>query len=140
MPREGKLLIYNIPFFLSEIKPETSLALLATGLFAGIKDSSGNWDAFLQFSELKRTTPFALFAGSDRLYAKGRAIGWSGIVSGIASCLPDLMVALGRAVDAHNEQTTTILQQRLEEFFAWFEAFPIPELIECMEDWVVANT
>lgn len=126
MPRETKLLIYNIPLFVSEVKPETSLALLATGQFAGIKDSSGNWDAFVGFSELKKSTPFALFAGSDRLYSKGRAMGWSGVVSGIASCLPDLMVALGRAVDSQNQPKTQRLQQRLEEFVAWLEPFPTP--------------
>jgi dihydrodipicolinate synthase/N-acetylneuraminate lyase len=126
MPREAKLLIYNIPMFLSEVKPETSLELLATGQFAGIKDSSGNWDAFLHFAALKQSTPFVLFAGSDRLYSKGRATGWSGVVSGIASCLPDLMVALGRAVDSHNQPKTHVLQRRLEEFVDWLAFFPIP--------------
>jgi len=126
MPREGKLLIYNIPMCVSEVQPATSLELLATGQFAGIKDSSGNWEAFLQYSGLKKSVPFALFAGSDRLYARGRAIGWSGIVSGVASCLPDLMTGLGRAVDSHDDLKTQVLQQRLEEFVAWFEHFPIP--------------
>ncbi len=126
MPRGGRLLIYNIPFFLTEVKPETSLELLATGQFAGIKDSSGHWEAFLQLSELKKAVPFALFSGSEKLYVKGRAIGWSGIVSGVASCLPDLMVALERALDTGNEAKTEILQQRLLEFVAWFDEFPIP--------------
>ncbi|MEO8027751.1 MAG: dihydrodipicolinate synthase family protein [Bryobacteraceae bacterium] len=126
LPNDSKLFLYNIPFFLTEIRPETSLELLATGRFAGIKDSSGNWDAFLQFAELKKTTPFILFSGSEALYAKGKPLGWSGIISGIASCLPDLIIALDRAVDAQQDAKAELLSRRLAEFRAWFEPFPVP--------------
>ncbi len=41
----------------SEIEIATALALLDTGLFAGIKDASGSWDAFTQLRDHKTKRP-----------------------------------------------------------------------------------
>jgi dihydrodipicolinate synthase/N-acetylneuraminate lyase len=126
LPPGARLLIYNIPFFLTELKPETSLELLATGQFAGIKDSSGNWDAFVKFAGLKRSAPFTLFLGSELLYRNGRPMGASGMISGVAAALPDLMVALASAVETGNEEWAGRVEGRLREFLQWFEPFPVP--------------
>src|SRR5258706_4026403 len=40
--------LYNIPVFTNGLEIETTLSLLDTGQFAGIKDSGGSWDYFVQ--------------------------------------------------------------------------------------------
>jgi dihydrodipicolinate synthase/N-acetylneuraminate lyase len=122
----ARLLIYNIPFFLSEVKVETSIELLSSGAFTGIKDSSGNWDAFLQLRDLAATQPIALMVGFDGFYAKAREAGASGVVSGIAAALPDLMVALDQAVIRNDAARIQQLQTDLEEFLKHISTFPVP--------------
>jgi 4-hydroxy-tetrahydrodipicolinate synthase len=66
------IFLYNIPLFTSEIAVETSRELLASGSFAGIKDSSGNIDHFSKLRAQKESTPFTLLVGSDRIFTRGR--------------------------------------------------------------------
>ncbi|HXJ41352.1 MAG TPA: dihydrodipicolinate synthase family protein, partial [Bryobacteraceae bacterium] len=57
------ILLYSIPQFTSPIAIDTARRLLDTGLFAGMKDSSGDWDYFSELLAFRRERPFALFAG-----------------------------------------------------------------------------
>ncbi|MDE3197926.1 MAG: dihydrodipicolinate synthase family protein, partial [Acidobacteriota bacterium] len=96
-------------------------ALLDTGRFAGIKDSSGDREYLSQLLALRRDHPFALFAGNDRLASHALAGGVDGIVSGCASAIPELLVALYRDPARRDE-----LQSRLDEFIEQIERFPTP--------------
>jgi 4-hydroxy-tetrahydrodipicolinate synthase len=118
--------LYNIPFFTSEIAVETAVELLATGLFAGIKDSSGNYDYFVRLKALRETKPFTLLIGNDVIFAKARAEGADGVVSGCASAVPELLLGLDHAIAASDAARIELLSARLDEFIAWLNRFPTP--------------
>ena len=61
--------LYNIPFFTSELACDTAVELLSTGLFAGIKDSSGSFEYFERLKELPRHG-----AGGQRRRLHARAL------------------------------------------------------------------
>lgn len=119
VPRRIPVFLYNIPQFTNSIAIETATALLTTGLFAGIKDSSGNQQYFEQLLALKGQARFTLLCGNDRLARWARASGAEGIVSGCACAVPELLVALDRA-------PSNALESRLMEFIARIEQFPVP--------------
>lgn len=118
--------IYNIPSFTSGITPETALELLATGQFAGIKDSSGDYSYFARLKELAAQQPFTLLVGDDALFTRARIEGADGVVSGSAAAVPELMVALDRAIAAGASDRIAALEARLAEFLAWTGRFPTP--------------
>ena len=115
------IFLYNIPVFTNELPLATAGKLLATGLFAGIKDSSGDWD---YLEALLRARPSGVFVGNDRLFTRGRRAGASGVVSGVACAIPELLVALDRVIQAGLPAER--LEERLEEFVDWLDCFPTP--------------
>lgn len=124
------IMIYNIPAFTSKIESTTVRRLLDTGLFAGIKDSSGDWAYFEQLLAFRRERPFALFAGNDRIALRALREGADGVLSGCACALPELLVALcesGRNGDAVRAEQLNVL---LGEFISWVERFPTPVAIK----------
>ncbi|MES1258791.1 MAG: dihydrodipicolinate synthase family protein [Acidobacteriota bacterium] len=120
------VMLYNIPQFTSGIAVDTARRLLDTGLFAGMKDSSGDWAYFEQLLELKKERPFVLFAGNDRIAARALAAGADGVLSGCACAVPELMVALQQAVAAGEPARVEELNGHLTEFIDWIEQFPTP--------------
>jgi dihydrodipicolinate synthase/N-acetylneuraminate lyase len=63
-------------------------------------------------------------AGRDDLFVRTRREGAYGIVSSVASAIPELMVALGRAVVKNTN--TEPLELRVAEFLAWTNRLPDP--------------
>ena len=61
----------------------TACAILETGQFAGIKDSSGNTEIFDALHALRQRMPFRLLLGNERLLASHRALA-DGVISGCA--------------------------------------------------------
>lgn len=120
------ILLYNIPQFTSGIDIETVERLAATGLFAGIKDSSGDWDYFQRLLTLRREGAFAVLAGNDRIAGRALATGADGVVSGCACAIPEVLVALGKAIAAGDERRAREIEGRLREFIDWIERFPAP--------------
>ncbi|HEV2688412.1 MAG TPA: dihydrodipicolinate synthase family protein [Bryobacteraceae bacterium] len=118
--------LYNIPACTTGIDSEVATDLLSTGLFAGIKDSSGNLDYFRTLAQQNGKTPFTLFAGHERIYRQCKEMGAKGIVSGVASALPELMVAFDRALSAGSEEESTRLEALLAEFLERVEIFLWP--------------
>lgn len=119
-------LLYHIPIFNNGISTQTAAELLRDGLFAGIKDSSGNWENFTELKRIYDTEPFAFMMGDDCLFARARKEGIPGGISGVASALPELLVALDHAVTSSNEERISKLNDRLMEFIAWLGFFPTP--------------
>lgn len=118
--------LYNVPLFTNEIEPATAVELLSTGLFAGIKDSSGKHEYFKTLKELRNRQPFTLLIGNDAIFTPARRAGADGVVSGVACAVPELLVGLDRAIQKGAEDTIDALETRLQEFLGWLNRFPTP--------------
>ncbi len=116
--------LYNLPFFTNPIGPDLANRLLLSGAFAGIKDSSGEAKMFNALRELRLRMPFSLLVGSESLYVEARLAGADGIVSGVAAALPELVVAIERALLANDVDRARKLNVRLSEFVEWVNRFP----------------
>jgi dihydrodipicolinate synthase/N-acetylneuraminate lyase len=117
--------LYNIPSCTNEIASATATDLLSSGLFAGIKDSSGDLEYFRALSEQAARTPFTLFAGYERVYAEAKRLGANGAIFGTASAVPELLVALDGALCAGVQERVQRLAACLNEFVDWIELFPL---------------
>jgi dihydrodipicolinate synthase/N-acetylneuraminate lyase len=116
--------LYNLPFSTNPISAELAKRLFATGSFAGIKDSSGDWLLFEALNKLRPKLPFKLLAGNETIYLRARLAGANGIISGIAASLPELIVALDRAIEAQDLDRAHLLNKRLDEFLSYLSRFP----------------
>jgi 4-hydroxy-tetrahydrodipicolinate synthase len=130
MSRGAPVYLYNIPAFTSGIAGETALQLLSTGLFAGIKDSSGDWDNFQALSAYKQEHSYTLLVGHDAIFAQARRAGADGVVSGVACAVPELLLALERAIAQNDAAETARLDARLHDFLGRIERFPTPVAIK----------
>lgn len=115
-----------VPLYLSGIAPPLALQLLATGLFAGIVASNGGLGDFRVLAAQSLQTPFALLAGCERTYAAARPLGAGGIISGIASAIPELMLALDEALRSGLTERAARLDSHVIEFLDWTDQFPFP--------------
>ena len=61
----------NAPAFTNPISESLAQRLLDTGLFAGIKDSSGDWELFQKLNEMRHRHDFRLLSGNEE-YTRGR--------------------------------------------------------------------
>lgn len=120
----ANIYLYNLPSSTTPISAELATRLLETGDFAGIKDSSGDWQLFEVLQELRSQAPFTLMCGRESLYLRARYAGADGIVSGIAAAVPELIVAIDRAIKTDDHSRAERLNERLQEFVNWIERFP----------------
>ncbi len=116
--------LYNIPSCTNAISPQLARQLLTSGAFAGIKDSSQDPAMFAALTALRAERQFSLLLGYEAFHLKGRLAGSDGIVSGVAAALPELPVALDRAVRNGNMPEAKFLETRMTEFLEWVEKFP----------------
>jgi dihydrodipicolinate synthase/N-acetylneuraminate lyase len=121
---QTRIYLYNLPLFTNPISGSLAIRLLGTGAFSGIKDSSGDWRLFETLRDLRDKIPFTLLIGSESIYLRSRSAGADGIVSGVAAAIPELFVAIERAVRSHDCERATRLDAHLEEFTRWIEKFP----------------
>lgn len=117
--------LYNLPFFTNSLEPQTACEILATGQFAGIKDSSGNLAMFDALAAQRTSTPFSLLIGNDSILAAKRHL-CDGVISGCACAVPELIVALDCAVVSANTEWKQRLELRLQEFIGKIDKFPTP--------------
>jgi 4-hydroxy-tetrahydrodipicolinate synthase len=126
MSAETRTFLYNIPFFTNPLESVTAVELLQTGQFAGIKDSSGQMDYFQTLAAARPARPFTLLVGNDVIFTPARGKGADGVVSGVACAVPELMLALDRAVCARSPEKVAVLEVRLQEFIRWLDRLPVP--------------
>ena len=112
--------LYNIPQFTSELRIETSLDLLRTGAFAGIKDSGGGWENFVALER----SGLPVFTGAEGMYSRAVRAGAAGTISGIANFAPELMIAIDRAARAGED--TSALEAQLAPLIERVMSFPFP--------------
>jgi 4-hydroxy-tetrahydrodipicolinate synthase len=126
MAKLGPLYLYNIPVFCSPILASTAVRLLQTGMFAGIKDSSGDPGDLETLARARETHPFELFTGNDRIYRQALRAEAAGIISGVASAVPELLVAMDAAATGTGDARVDGLNARLQEFIDQIEPLPAP--------------
>ncbi len=121
------LLLYNLPRFTTALEPETTLALVRScSKIEGIKDSSGDLDTARL---LKQSAPQAnrVIGNDATLYAAMLEDLCDGVVSGVASVLPELMQALYAAVQQDPLGGDALAHKgSLDTFVQWLDRFPIP--------------
>lgn len=117
-------LLYNIPQFTTSIALDTTRRLLAEGAYAGVKDSSGSWENFEGLLGLERKS--TLMVGNDALFVRAKAAGAGGVISGVACAVPELMVALNKALAEGTGEVAARLEVRLSQFLGRIDAFPVP--------------
>ena len=121
----------NIPSLTSEIALETALDLLETGLFAGIEDASGDLKCFARLKAAADARSFTLLVGNDGIFTRARSAGGcSGAISPAACAVPELMMALDRAIISGNRDAAARLDRMLQEFLGWIDRFPQPAAIK----------
>lgn len=119
-------LIYHIPLFTNDLPIDCVTELITEGAYSGVKDSSGDWRNFEALKELRSRKEFSLMIGTDALFARARAMGASGVISGIASAMPELLVALRKALDGGDSTRVQQLDARVGEMISWLDNFPVP--------------
>lgn len=124
------LLLYNLPQFASEIDLETASDLLREGTAQGIKDSSGDAPYFEGLQSVRQQIPFTLMLGNDSLAVPARTGGCDGIISGCACAIPELLIALDRAVIAGVQELATRLELRLRQFIHQADKLPTPMAVK----------
>lgn len=124
------LYLYNLPIFTNAIPPPAADELLRSSTYIGIKDSTFDWSTFERLTTLRANLDFSLLVGNEVLYLRGRIAGADGIVSGVAAALPELLVALERAIRASDLDRAQRLNARLEEFLVYVNKFPATAAIK----------
>lgn len=123
---DAKLFLYNIPFFSTPLPIDLAAELLATGRFAGIKDSSGDPAYYRRLLELRAQHTFSLIIGNDAVFGEARLAHADGVVSGVAGALPELICAMERAAVAGQADQVAKLNVLLREAIGWLDKFPVP--------------
>ncbi|MHB8618984.1 MAG: dihydrodipicolinate synthase family protein [Chloroflexota bacterium] len=109
------LLMYNIPRFTKvPIPPEVVGRLAAHGRIAGIKDSSRDFEYFLDVvGAAGGRDDFSILTGSDTMLMPSLLMGGHGTITASANLVPALDVELYQAVKAEDWQHARNLQEKL---------------------------
>ena len=110
-----RVLAYTIPALtVNDLAPATARALAGEGL-AGIKDSTKSFRRHLAYLRAARSSQHVcrVFMGSDELALRSLRAGSAGVVSAVANCRPDLLVALRDASRGGRDDDADRLQEEL---------------------------
>ena len=121
--------LYNIPACTSEISQLHSRAELLSQwpFLRESKIQVEAWSISPSLLEQSAGTPFTFLAGQERIYVQQRRTGAHGAVSGVATALPELMVASGPSrLCPENQERSQRLEARMMEFLAWSDLLPWP--------------
>jgi 4-hydroxy-tetrahydrodipicolinate synthase len=105
-----------------EIAAETARRLLDTGDFAGIEDGVGTVQSVDGLGEHGGAT---VLIGHDSLFVRARSAGL-GVVSAAACAVPELSMALDRAIAAGDGERIACLDAMFQELLGWLDRFPQP--------------
>jgi 4-hydroxy-tetrahydrodipicolinate synthase len=121
-------LLYNLPSFTNNgIEPQTAIRLLnGVPNLVGMKDSSGNTADLKPLGDARKQSDFSLFVGDDSLLLGALQAGWDGVVSGIASFVPELISAVYRSYRSGDEALATAYQATLDALIEEVVRLPIP--------------
>jgi len=109
------LLLYNIPQCTQQrLEKETVTTLARVPRVLGIKDSAGDFPAFLQFVGIKTQRPdFKVLQGNEPFMGPSLQHGGDGLIPGLANVAPALFTALRHAAAAEDAPACRQLQQKI---------------------------
>ena len=127
---DSPVVLYNLPFFTNPLDFETSARLLEEedGI-VGIKDSSGETERFALYVNRFAGRPgkeISLLIGQDPFAYDALNAGWHGIISGLGSLCPELLVTLFRSFSRGDHETAGHCQAMIREMNIQISALPIP--------------
>jgi 4-hydroxy-tetrahydrodipicolinate synthase len=121
------VLLYNIPQCTRDLGMASILRLIATvPNIIGLKDSSGQEANLAAIGQAQAQTPLAFFMGSDDLLLEAFRHGAVGVISGIASACPELILPVYEALRGGRIEQARALQSPLDEFIFHFRELPPP--------------
>jgi 4-hydroxy-tetrahydrodipicolinate synthase len=95
--------LYNIPRrTVNDLSPAL-LGELAEAGYAGMKDSTGDFDRHRQYLDALSGREFELYTGTESLVLSALRVGAAGAVTGLAGARPDLFAALADAYEAGDD-------------------------------------
>ena len=111
------ILLYNIPQATHHtLSPATVRLLARHQRVLGIKDSAGDFEAFLKLLDIKQKRPaFRVLQGYEHLSAASLLQGGDGLVPGLANVAPALFVSLRRAAGNGDAPACARLQTEIED-------------------------
>jgi 4-hydroxy-tetrahydrodipicolinate synthase len=116
----------NVPRFTTSLEISTARQLLSSGSFAGIRDASSDPEYQAQLLALQSELGFLLFSGRDRGYSQILSQGASGVMCPAAGVVPELYVAIHKAVVEGAAQKVEFLECKVRELADWMDRFPVP--------------
>jgi 4-hydroxy-tetrahydrodipicolinate synthase len=121
------IILTNATPFPSGLDGETSLSLLGTGLFAGVEDASGDLAALARLQAA--AGKYTVLSGHDGIFTRARRTGVRAAISPAACAVPELVMALDRAITAGSSEIDR-LDAMLQQFLAWTAEFPGAMLVK----------
>ena len=127
---DSPVLLYNLPFFTAPLDYETSARLLEEedGII-GIKDSSGEVDRFVPYvSDFGNRTDkeISLLIGQDPFAFDALEAGWHGIISGLGTLCPELLVCLYRSFESGDHEKSRQCQMMIRDINENIKHLPVP--------------
>ena len=127
---KSPVLLYNLPFCNNPLDYETSARLLdeEEGII-GIKDSSGKTERFSRYAEDfadSSNKDISLLIGQDPYALDALKTGWDGIISGLGTVCPEILVCLRRSVENGDYGVAESCQRMIWEINDHICAFPFP--------------
>ena len=132
---EGTVWLADTPEVSSGMAPATALDLLSTGLYAGVAEAGTDVEAFRCLEAAAARLGFGLLAANDATlvetrFGNGEKREVHGCISESACAVPELIVALDRAMEAADRPRISRLEAMLREFLGWVSRFPRPALLK----------
>ncbi len=120
----------NHPAFTTPIEPTTAVCLLETGWFAGIEDASGNLETLAGLRTAAARCGLPILVGHDSLLVEAAADGINAWISPAASAIPELVVALHRALAAQDGARIGTLTPLFQQFVTFAAGLPHPAVVK----------
>ena len=114
--------LYNIPRRTVNDLSAELLAELAGAGFAGMKDSTGDFERHEAYLDALAGREFELYVGSEPLVLRAYRRGAAGAVTGLAGCRPELFAALRTAIESGEGDAAERVQEEIATAKAGVEA------------------